>query len=313
MDTGAQPKGTPFDASADAPERDGGEALVAALVLAILASLVVFLLLWLIGLSPVMLVASSLLAAITTFVGILIWADQRGGRAEADEARDWARGCEAHDWPVAQPEDVIAKDVTVEEAATYVARLMGGGSPSYPHGDAARGDVAQWVQRHGREGAGKGVGGDLRGRAFCVGHCFHGEAARLAEICAGRGIDVDVTDNLDLALNAVADAPHRWDMLLVDIDALAQRPGGMLDLDEAVDELAAFRRRVPGVSVLIISHDFLRDELGLERHAITDASLRAPVSETALSRAILAAKANNRIWAEKLMAADPQVQKRQQH
>lgn len=84
----------------------------------------------------------------------------------------------------------------------------------------------------------------------------------------------------------VADMDGAFNVLIVNADAFA-------DTEEAVDALIAFRRHVQAMSVIIVSSNVNRDDLGTERKAICDATLQYPVSADRLRQALIAARDNS--------------------
>jgi hypothetical protein len=64
-------------------------------------------------------------------------------------------------------------------------------------------------------------------------------------------------------------------------------------LDDAVDALLNFRRLAPFIVVVAVSSRLSGDDLGQERRAICDATLRLPLSERRLRRGLLEGRANN--------------------
>jgi len=73
--------------------------------------------------------------------------------------------------------------------------------------------------------------------------------------------------------------------LFVNVDSFA-------DVENAVNELLVFRKLRPEVIVIIISRNFLVDDLGSDRKCICDVSLRAPVSFARFKRGVLTALEN---------------------
>jgi len=74
--------------------------------------------------------------------------------------------------------------------------------------------------------------------------------------------------------------------LIVNADAMG-------DLEDAVDELIAFRKRCPDVVVLMISACVLTDDFGSCRQLICDATLRSPISLGRFEDGLVAARHNN--------------------
>ena len=73
--------------------------------------------------------------------------------------------------------------------------------------------------------------------------------------------------------------------LVVNVDAIGE-------LEDAVDELIAFRKRCPNVVVVMISAFVLSDDLGSYRKLICDATLRSPISQGRFEQSVIAARLN---------------------
>lgn len=90
--------------------------------------------------------------------------------------------------------------------------------------------------------------------------------------------------------------------LLVNVDAMGE-------LEDAVDELIAFRNSWPNVVVVMISAFVLNDDCGSYRKLICDATLRSPISEGRFENVMIAAR-HNRIHS--IVPIRPATQKRGQ-
>ena len=75
-------------------------------------------------------------------------------------------------------------------------------------------------------------------------------------------------------------------VLLVNVDTLG-------DVEDAVDELIAFRKQFPAVIVMMVSACVLGDDFGTYRQLICDATLRSPISQTRLENGLAVAMENN--------------------
>lgn len=84
----------------------------------------------------------------------------------------------------------------------------------------------------------------------------------------------------------VSDVACPFSLVIVNLD-------GFQSLGAAVDALLAFRKRVPGVVVIAASSQVADDDLGSERDAICDVTLRLPLTELRLRHGLIAACANN--------------------
>jgi CheY-like chemotaxis protein len=63
-------------------------------------------------------------------------------------------------------------------------------------------------------------------------------------------------------------------------------------IQAAVEALLTFRKRAPNVTVVAVSSDVSGDDLGRERTAICDATLRAPISQERFRTGLIEAGAN---------------------
>lgn len=80
---------------------------------------------------------------------------------------------------------------------------------------------------------------------------------------------------------------RRFGAVIVNMDAFP-------DTETAVDTLMAFRRACPRITVLMVSSRVSKSDLGSERRAIGDATLRAPFTQARFAAALAAAMENNR-------------------
>ncbi|WP_419739219.1 hypothetical protein [Ruegeria sp.] len=116
-----------------------------------------------------------------------------------------------------------------------------------------------------------------------------------------RGFDVQVCENFGcLALSAAGSAVGNesrlvvddFDMVFVDL-ALS---GMTHDLDDSVGLLCRFRESNPKVKVIVFSDEFKSDDLGVDRLAATDVSIRLPVDADRLAQGVVQAGINNVGW-----------------
>ncbi|MGJ8589961.1 MAG: hypothetical protein ACSHXW_17605 [Yoonia sp.] len=97
-------------------------------------------------------------------------------------------------------------------------------------------------------------------------------------------------------LSGLTCADFQTTYLLVDIDAMG-------DLEDAVDELIAFRKKCPNVVVVMISAFVLSDDFETYRQLICDATLRSPISQGRLMSGLVSAKHNNSYGMPHIVAA----------
>ena len=101
------------------------------------------------------------------------------------------------------------------------------------------------------------------------------------------GSEVAPTTDLDLALDALAENPAAWGMLVVVMDHLACE-------ESVVETLLLVRTVKRDLPVILASQYFARNDFSAGRSSICDASLRTPLSKTAVELAVHAAIENNR-------------------
>ncbi|WP_136057760.1 hypothetical protein [Candidatus Halocynthiibacter alkanivorans] len=101
------------------------------------------------------------------------------------------------------------------------------------------------------------------------------------------GSEVAATTDLDLALDALAENPSAWGLLVVVMDHLACE-------DAVVETLLLVRTVKRDLPVILASQYFSRNDFSVSRNSICDASLRTPLSKTAVELAVYAAIENNR-------------------
>jgi hypothetical protein len=87
---------------------------------------------------------------------------------------------------------------------------------------------------------------------------------------------VGVFADYDHAVALCAGAPDLPRLLIVDIDIFD-------NIASDIDRMIAFRRRLPGVAVVIASTDFTGHDFSVERAPVADVSLKLPVPRVALS------------------------------
>lgn len=86
-------------------------------------------------------------------------------------------------------------------------------------------------------------------------------------------------------LCSVAEMGKSFTHLIVNLDAYDT-------MEDAVDALLAFRKRSPDSVVIAVSSQVAGDDLGQERSAICDATLRMPVTERRLRQGLTRGQAN---------------------
>jgi CheY-like chemotaxis protein len=100
------------------------------------------------------------------------------------------------------------------------------------------------------------------------------------------GVRATATASNLAQLAMVADMKLSFTHVIVNLD-------GYEFMEDAVDALFDFRQRSKDVVVIAISAMVASDDLGLERRAICDATLRLPLTERRLRRGLVEGRANN--------------------
>lgn len=86
-------------------------------------------------------------------------------------------------------------------------------------------------------------------------------------------------------LCSVAEMGKSFTHVIVNLDAFES-------MEDAVEALLAFRKRAPDSVVIAVSSQVAGDDLGQERSAICDATLRFPVTERRLRQGLTRGQAN---------------------
>jgi len=101
------------------------------------------------------------------------------------------------------------------------------------------------------------------------------------------GAEVAPTTDLDLAMDAIADNPFAWGLLVVEVDQLA-------DEETVVGTLLLVRAVNPGLPVILASKYLHCEKCFADHTAICDVSLKGPLSKLSIRPAVHAAIENNR-------------------
>lgn len=156
---------------------------------------------------------------------------------------------------------------------------------------------ASGLDRHGSctsaTEAGEGHLASLSDFSVFVASCQSASLTGLMGWFRAEGASLGFDQNLPRALSEVAGNPALWSALIVHAD-------GFGDLEDLVDMLLAFRRAVPALPLILISAGFGRDNLGSERLALCDVSLRDPVGLGRMKSVLDQAIQHNRIWQQRL-------------
>lgn len=115
---------------------------------------------------------------------------------------------------------------------------------------------------------------------------------RLKHWLTENSVCLEVTQSLAQTSLAIATTNQRIGLVIVDLDSC----GGIASV---VSDLIAFRLKHPGAPVIIISAESVVDDFSTERLAITDVTLRGPVSMSRLDLALAEAQINNQVWQDR--------------
>ena len=100
------------------------------------------------------------------------------------------------------------------------------------------------------------------------------------------GYEVHHTTDIDSMLDSVLEQPKDWHFIMFDLDFFES-------VEDAVDDLTAFREICRSIPVLLLSSSVRKDELSDYRRAVGDATLRKPVYSARLQDGIDAMKRNS--------------------
>lgn len=129
-------------------------------------------------------------------------------------------------------------------------------------------------------------------RAFLVGFPSDPTVSKLKSIILTDGFDLDICSDIDTVTESIISSPDTWSLLVIDWDMLRRD----LTAEEAVDILFYFRRFVNHIPMIIVSSEFSFDDFGTERIALSDVSVRSPVSPGRFKLAIKTACVNNEFF-----------------
>ncbi len=115
---------------------------------------------------------------------------------------------------------------------------------------------------------------------------------RLKHWLAENAVDLNSVASLRQANLAISTSNQPIGLVIVDLEGC----GGIAS---AASELIAFRLRHPTTSVILISDESTVDDFSTERLAITDVTLRGPVSLSRLDLALAEAQINNQVWQDR--------------
>lgn len=111
-------------------------------------------------------------------------------------------------------------------------------------------------------------------------------AIHIHELFNEIGHRVYVLDDLDTALNVIANGSFDWSVLAVDLDCAGA-------LEDIVEQLISFREENPQTCVLALTGCTLSDDLSGHRRPICDATVKIPATPSRLRDALAAALENH--------------------
>lgn len=136
------------------------------------------------------------------------------------------------------------------------------------------------------------------GRCLFIADPSSATSTRLSTILSDCGYDVDFCNGGDASSKSLLrhSDDGTWSLFVRDLDFLQKQAS----LGEIVDYLIAFREEVCRVPSILLSSSFGRDDFGVDRLPIADASLRLPVARGRMAAAIAEARTNNALWQRRL-------------
>lgn len=149
---------------------------------------------------------------------------------------------------------------------------------------------AQWIQR-------EAIGVPISEKRVLIAGSTQpgGYSVDLANHISARNECVDICNQLDSSIQSILENPGTWGVLFVELDECAKYD----DITDVIDDLVVFRRIAPEVPVIVMSSDFMRDDLGTDRLPAMDVSIRLPSSSSHILNSVGDALCNNRIWQER--------------
>lgn len=111
-------------------------------------------------------------------------------------------------------------------------------------------------------------------------------------------VSLEVTKSLAEASLAITTSDQKIGLVIVDLDSC----GGIASV---ASDLITFRLKHQRTPVIIISAESAVDDFSTERLAVTDVTLRGPVSMSRLDLALAEAQINNQVWQDRNAATLP--------
>ncbi|OOY06785.1 response regulator [Thioclava sp. F28-4] len=129
----------------------------------------------------------------------------------------------------------------------------------------------------------------------CIVYCGEPGAIRdeLAQICEHEGARLLSSSEGALPGAWLALHTEEIDILMVDGDYLGE-------IEDTIDYCMRVRRACPSLPVILVSSEMRADDLTCERMQACDATLKAPVSQVRLEKAVIAARQNNAFFLSRL-------------
>ncbi len=126
----------------------------------------------------------------------------------------------------------------------------------------------------------------------------HDRQTRLKHWLTENAVDLNAADSLRQANLSISTSNQPIGLVIVDLESC----GGIASV---ASDLITFRLRHRATPVILISDESAVDDFSTERLAITDVTLRGPVSLSRLDLALAEAQINNQVWQDRNAASLP--------
>ncbi|MPQ96199.1 hypothetical protein [Thioclava sp. JE_KL1] len=129
----------------------------------------------------------------------------------------------------------------------------------------------------------------------CIVYCGEPGLIRdeLAQICEHEGARLLSCSEGELPGAWLALHTEEIDILVVDGDYLGE-------MEDTIDYCMRVRRACPSLPVILVSSEMRADDLTCERMQACDVTLKAPVSQVRLEKAVITARQNNAFFLSRL-------------
>lgn len=144
------------------------------------------------------------------------------------------------------------------------------------------------------------IDSDGGARAFFVGSTsVNGRLSSLARSFVAERISVDLCNDFEESLEAIASSSDIWCLLVVDVDHVERD----FDLEAIVNDLVEFREHCRDVAIVLLSHGFATNESDLVRASIADYCFRASVNDASIMSALPHVFENHQTWVHRCQEA----------